>query len=81
MVQIHFGYVIFFDGTDKQYICPLVAASLQGLRAQAFNMGLKLKFSDYISSIDDLEEYDNDMMSEMEYALHSAKGSFTKEAV
>ena len=73
MVQLHFGFVVFNEGTGNQNIRPLVAASLQGLEAQAFAYGLRLQGHDYVSSIDDLEDHDEEMISEKEYTLQQRK--------
>ena len=64
---VHFGYVIRYDGLPDLHIQVLVAASLEGLEAQASCLGLRLHRADYISTYDDLEDYDLECISELEY--------------
>ena len=58
MSQIHFGYVLFDEGTDNESVRVLVSASLAGLEAQAYLLGLRLRMEDYVTEYSDLEDYD-----------------------
>ena len=64
--QVHFGYVIFEEGTEREQVRVLVAASYEGLEAHARYFGLRLRCDDYVSNYFDLEEYDNEVIAEME---------------
>ena len=58
MSQIHFGYVLFDEGTDNESVRVLVSASSAGLEAQAHLLGLRLRMEDYVTEYSDLEDYD-----------------------
>lgn len=64
---VHFGYVIFNEGAPDQNIQVLVAASEEGLEAQASILGLRLHRADFISTYDDLEDHDLECISELKW--------------
>ena len=64
--QIHFGYIVFNEGTGNEQVRVLVAASAEGLEAQARLMKLRLRSDDYINCIDDLVDYDQECIAELE---------------
>jgi hypothetical protein len=57
MSTIHFGYVVFDEGTPEQSVRVLIAQSLEGLEAQAYNFGKRLRREDWVR-VEDLEDYD-----------------------
>mgnify|MGYP003136965974 CR=1 FL=1 len=63
---VHFGYVIFNEGTPNQNVRVLLAASAEGLEAQARLFKLRLRGDDYVNSYDDLEDYDEECIAELE---------------
>ena len=66
-MQIHFGYIVTDEGTPRQNVRVLVSSSAEGLEAQARLMNASLKGDDYISSIDDLVDYDEECIAELKY--------------
>jgi hypothetical protein len=64
-IQIHFGYVIFNEGTKRQQVRVLIAASEEGLEAQAMLLKERLRGEDYISNVDDLDYYDEECIVEI----------------
>mgnify|MGYP003652866816 CR=1 FL=1 len=62
MSQIHFGYVLFDEGTDNESVRVLLAASLAGLEAQAYLLGLRLRMEDYVNEYYDLEAHDEESL-------------------
>lgn len=67
MSQIHFGYVLFDEGTDNESVRVLLAASLAGLEAQAHLLGLILRMEDYVNEYYDLESHDEESLYEVEH--------------
>ena len=67
MSRIYFGYIVTNEGTPRQNVRVLVAASVRGLEAQAYLMGERLRGDDYISSFDDLHDYDEECIDEARY--------------
>lgn len=65
-IQIHFGYVIDKEGTPDAQVRVLVSASEEGLEAQARLLKLRLRGEDWISSVDDLVDYDEECIAELE---------------
>jgi hypothetical protein len=65
-IAIHFGHVVFNEGTGNEQVRVLVAASLEGLEAQATIFGVRLRNEDYVFT-EDLEDYDLEVISEVEY--------------
>lgn len=72
MSAIHFGYVVFDEGKPEQSVRVLIAQSLEGLEAQAYNLGERLRRPDW-AQVEDLEHYDAE-----EIAMAEDKNKFAQ---
>lgn len=66
MSKIHFGYIIFDEGTPKAQVRVLIASSEQALENQARYFNQRLRGEDYILSYQDVEDYDQEIEWELE---------------
>jgi len=66
MSRIYFGYVIENEGTGNQRVRVLLASCYEGLENQARILRLRLRGDDYVNSYQDLEEYDEEVLWELE---------------
>lgn len=66
MSRIYFGYVVRNEGTGNQQVIPLIAASEKGLYAQARMFGLRLRGEDFVCSYEELQEFDEETIYELE---------------
>ena len=66
MSKIHFGYIIFDEGTPRAQVRVLIASSERGLENQARYFGARLRGEDFILSYQDVEDYDEEIEWELQ---------------